>query len=90
MSNQKAKPATLTVEVADDIEHVHELGDFKDWGIIADNTILSITVGEDEVYYPLDSVRKWTVKAHVWKKKISHFYPQEVHSGVNSKAEESH
>lgn len=83
MPNQKAKPATLTVLVADDIEHVHELEDFKDWGII-DASILSIKIGEEEVYYPLDSVKKWTVKAHSWKKKITHFYPQEISNGNDS------
>lgn len=85
------KPATITVEVGDDsVASVHELVDFKDWGIMNNDTVLMVSAVDEDHYYPLDSVRKWTVKAHSWKKKVTHFYPQEVYSGNKRKEEESH
>lgn len=84
------KPATITVEVGDDSVHVHELADYKDWGISNGDTVLAVSAVDEDHYYPLDSVRKWSVKAHSWKKKITHFYPEEIDLGVKRKEKEGH
>lgn len=90
MTQTQPKPATITVEVGDDSVHTHELADYKDWGISNGDTVLAVSAVDEDHYYPLDSVRKWTVKAHSWKKKISHFYPEEIGSGVKCEEKEGH
>lgn len=87
MSGHQPKPSTIIIEVGDDTTHTHELSDTKDWGIIND-TVLMVSAVDEDHYYPLDSVRKWSVKAHAWKKKITHFYPVEINNGVKLEKEE--
>jgi len=88
MSGHQPKPSTITIEVGDDTTRTHELGDTKDWDYSNDGSVLIVRTEEEDHYYPLDSVRKWSVKAHTWKKKITHFYPAEINNVVKLKKEE--
>lgn len=54
-------PAVITV-VRRAKEHVYELADEKDWGVMNNDTVLSIDAADGrKIYWPLDSVIRWTV-----------------------------
>lgn len=62
MAAARKTPATLTV-VRRNRSYDYELADEKDWGVMFENTVLSIDVKDgSHVYWPLDSVIRWTVR----------------------------
>jgi len=61
MSAAKHKPATVTVHVGQGEPEIHTLADFKDWAVIFDD-VLEVKTREQTHYYPLESLRKWTVR----------------------------
>ncbi len=61
MAQQKLKPVTVTVHIGKGEPEVHALADSKDWAVIFED-VLEVKAGEVTHYYPLDAVRKWTVR----------------------------
>jgi hypothetical protein len=61
MATGKPKAATIVVHLGKGEPEVHTLIDGKDWAVIFDD-VLEIKTPAAVHYYPLDSVRKWTVK----------------------------
>lgn len=58
---QRAKPATVTVFLEEDAQEEHELASDKDWAVIFED-VLEIKTKHGTTYYPLSTVRKWTVR----------------------------
>ena len=62
MPSAKARPALIEVTRRGK-SFAYELADFKDWGILFENTVLEIRAKSGVTYYwPLDSVTLWTVR----------------------------
>lgn len=61
MAHARSRPAVVTVYLGKGEPEVHVLADFKDWAVIFED-VLEIKAADQTHYYPLDSVRKWTVK----------------------------
>ncbi len=84
---KKPKPSKIIIEATDGSVKEHEMADYLDWGIQFED-VLEVRTEEETFYYPLDSVTKWSVKAH--RTKIAHFSPREITSyGVERKKAEN-
>lgn len=84
-SGDKRKPAKIIIEVSDADPITHNLADYRDWGIMFEN-VLEVRTEDDAYYYPLDSVKAWTVRRV--GAKIAHFSPVEIYNGVKRETEE--
>jgi hypothetical protein len=61
MAAPKQKPVTVTVHLGKGEPEIHALADNRDWAVIFED-VLEIKTPDTTHYYPLDSVRKWTVR----------------------------
>lgn len=61
MAAVRPRPVTITVQLGKADTDSHLLADCKDWAVIFEN-VLEIKTSDGVHYYPLDSIRKWSVK----------------------------
>lgn len=62
MAQIRSKPAVIEVIRRGKL-FAYDLADFKDWGILFENTVLEIKARDGATYYwPLDSITYWRVR----------------------------
>lgn len=60
MAASKKRPAVITIYLGKGEPETHSLADFTDWTVIFED-VLEVKTLDHTYYYPLGTVRKWTV-----------------------------